>query len=69
MQYIQKRQENILHLSKVAPKKFRRHILTRKLNIIIKLLYMTGTRILKSFMNPQMSYINLKLYSQRNNKF
>lgn len=30
MQYINKRQENLLHLSKVAPKKFWRHILTRK---------------------------------------
>jgi len=30
MQYIHKRQENILHLSKVAPKKFWRKILTRK---------------------------------------
>ena len=30
MQYIHKRQENLLHLSKVAPKKLRRQILTRK---------------------------------------
>ena len=30
MQYIYKRQENLLHLSKVAPKKFLSHILTRK---------------------------------------
>ena len=30
MQYIHKRQENLLHLSKVAPKKFWRQILTRK---------------------------------------
>ena len=30
MQYIHKRQENILHLSKVALKKFQRQILTRK---------------------------------------
>ena len=30
MQYIRKRQENLLHLSKVAPKKFWRQILTRK---------------------------------------
>ena len=29
-QYIRKRQENLLHLSKVAPKKFWRQILTRK---------------------------------------
>ena len=32
MQYIHKRQENLLHLSKVAPKKFWRQILTRKTN-------------------------------------
>ena len=31
MQYIHKRQENILHLSKAAPKKFWRQILTRKI--------------------------------------
>ena len=30
MQYIHKRQENLLHLSKVAPNKFWRQILTRK---------------------------------------
>ena len=30
MQYIRKRHENLLHLSKVAPKKFWRQILTRK---------------------------------------
>ena len=30
MQYIHKRQENLLHLSKAAPKKFWRQILTRK---------------------------------------
>ena len=30
MKYIHKRQENLLHLSKVAPKKFWRQILTRK---------------------------------------
>ena len=30
MQYIHKRQENFLHLSQVAPKKFWRQILTRK---------------------------------------
>ena len=30
MQYIHKRQENLLHLSKVAPKKLWRQILTRK---------------------------------------
>ena len=30
MQYIHKRQENLLHLSKVAPKKFWRQILTKK---------------------------------------
>ena len=30
MQYIRKRQENLSHLSKVAPKKFWRQILTRK---------------------------------------
>ena len=30
MQCIHKRQENVLHLSKVAPKKFWRQILTRK---------------------------------------
>ena len=30
MQYIRKIQENLLHLSKVAPKKFWRQILTRK---------------------------------------
>ena len=30
MQYIHKRQGNLLHLSKVAPKKFWRQILTRK---------------------------------------
>ena len=30
MQYIHKRQENLLHLSKVAPQKFSRQILTRK---------------------------------------
>ncbi len=30
MQYIHKRQENLLHLSKVAPKKFWRQILTTK---------------------------------------
>ena len=30
MKYIPRRQENLLHLSKVAPKKFQRHILTRK---------------------------------------
>ena len=30
MQYIHKKQENLLHLSKVAPKKFWRKILTRK---------------------------------------
>ena len=30
MQYIHKRQEKLLHLSKVAPKKFWRQILTRK---------------------------------------
>ena len=30
-QYICKRQENLLHLSKVAPKKFWRKILTRKI--------------------------------------
>ena len=30
MQYIHKRQENLLHLSKVALKKIWRHILTRK---------------------------------------
>jgi len=29
-EYIRKRQENLLHLSKVAPKKFWRQILTRK---------------------------------------
>ena len=30
MQYIHKRQENLLHLFKLAPKKFWRRILTRK---------------------------------------
>ena len=30
MHYLSKRQENILHLSKVAPKKFSRQIRTRK---------------------------------------
>ena len=30
MQYIHKRQENLLHLSKVDPKKFQSQILTRK---------------------------------------
>ena len=30
MQYIHKNKENLLHLSKVAPKKFWRQILTRK---------------------------------------
>ena len=30
MKYIHKRQENLLHLSKVAPKKLWRHILNRK---------------------------------------
>jgi len=30
MKYIHKRQENLLHLSKAAPKKFWRQILTRK---------------------------------------
>ena len=30
MQYIHKKQENLLHLSKVAPKKLWRQILTRK---------------------------------------
>ena len=30
MQYIHKRQDNLLHLSKTAPKKFWRQILTRK---------------------------------------
>ena len=31
MQYIHKRQENLLHLSKVAPNKFWRQILTRNI--------------------------------------
>ena len=41
MQYIHKIQENLLHLSKVAPKKFWRQILTRKTkyNNIISLHY------------------------------
>ena len=30
MHYIHKRKDNLLHLSKTAPKKFWRHILTRK---------------------------------------
>ena len=30
MQYLHKRQDNLLHLSKTAPKKFWRQILTRK---------------------------------------
>ena len=52
MKYICKRQENLLHLSKVAPKKFWRQILTKKLKIMIEFLYMTRIPILKSFMNP-----------------
>ena len=41
MQYIRKRQKNLLRLSKVAPKKFWRQILTRKTkdNNIIALQY------------------------------
>ena len=50
MQYINKGQENLLHLSNVGPNKFWRNILTRKnIYIIIELL---GIPILKSFMNP-----------------
>ena len=38
VQYIRKIQENLLHLSKVAPRKFWKEILTRKRKIIIELL-------------------------------
>ena len=55
MQYIHKRQENLLHLSKVAPKKLWRKILTRKTKDNNRISLHNWNSYLKSFMNPQMS--------------
>ena len=63
MQYIHKRQEDLLHLSKVAPKKLWRQILSRKTKDTNRIAYTIGIPILKRFMNPQMSLITVKPYS------
>ena len=58
--YLSKRQENLLHLSKVAPKKLWRKILTRKTKEDNKIALKDWNPILKRFMNSWISEITLK---------
>ena len=55
IQYIHKRQENLLHLSKVDPKKFWRQILTRKTKDNNRIYLHNWNSYLKNFMSPRMA--------------
>ena len=62
--YLSKRKENLLHFSKVAPKKLWRQILTRKTKEDNKIALKDWNPILKIFMNPWISEITLKPFLQ-----
>ena len=64
-QYIRKRQENLLHLSKVAPKKFWRQILTRKTKDNNKIALHDWNSYLKKLYESRNVMVTLKPFPQR----